>query len=162
MSARPPNPFRYFEDYQPGMIVDCGEVSASETEMIAFARLYDPQPMHIDPAAARSSPFGGLIASGWQTAALTMRLVVANYLSAEANIASPGLEELRWLCPVRPGDRLTVRVSVVEARRSRSKPLTGVVTSLVEVSNQKGELVMSLRPVNLMRCRPRTPVRGEE
>jgi acyl dehydratase len=155
MNPRIPNTERYFEDYTPGMVVECGEVVPSEEEILEFGRRFDPQDMHADPEKAKSGPFGGLIASGWHTAALTMRLVVDRYLSKAANIASPGLDELRWKRPVRPGDRLRVRVSVLEARPSRSRPDRGIVTSLVEVFNQKGELVMSLKPVNLMRCRPR-------
>jgi acyl dehydratase len=150
----PPNTQRYFEDYRPGTVFDCGEVAVGEEEILDFARRFDPQPMHVDPRAAASGPFGGLIASGWHTAAMAMRLVVDRYLSKTASIASPGLDELRWLRPVRPGDRLAVRVRVLEARRSRSKPDSGIVTSLVEVRNQKGEPVMSFKGVNLMRCRP--------
>jgi acyl dehydratase len=96
---------------------------------------------------------GGLIASGWHTAAMTMRLFVEHYLSKVATLPSPGLDELRWLRPVRPGDRLRVRVTVTEAKRSRSKPDRGLVRALVEVLNQNGEVVMSFRPMNLMRCR---------
>lgn len=149
-----PDSETYFEDYRPGMVVECGEVVPSEEEILAFGRRFDPQDMHADPEKAKSGPFGGIIASGWHTAALTMSLVVANYLSKTANIASPGLDELRWNRPVRPGDRLRVRVSVLDARPSQSNPDRGVVTSLVEVFNQNGELVMSSKPVNIMRRRP--------
>ena len=146
---------RYFEDYPPGAVFEGGTVEVSEAEILEFARRYDPQTMHTDPAAAAHGFFGGLIASGWHTAALMMRLFAAHFLSPASSLASPGIDELRWLKPVRPGDVLSLRVSVTEARRSRSKPDQGVVRSLVEVLNQEGEVVMSLRPISLIRCRPR-------
>ena len=114
---------------------------------------YDPQSMHVDPVAAAQGPFGGLIASGWHTAAMVMRLFVEHYLSKVATLPSPGVDELRWVRPVRPGDTLRVRVTVTETKRSRSKPDRGLVRGLVEVLNQNGELVMSNKPMNLMRCR---------
>ena len=144
---------RYFEDYFVGLVDEFGEVMLTAEDIVAFARRYDPQPMHIDVAAAAVGPFGGLIASGWHTAAMVMRLFVEHYLSKVATLPSPGVDELRWVRPVRPGDRLRVRVTVTEARRSRSKPDRGMVRSLVEVLNQNGELVMSQRPMNLMLCR---------
>jgi acyl dehydratase len=111
--------------------------------------------MHVDKAAAETGQFGGLIASGWHTGALMMKLLAAHFVPSPGNLASPGLDELRWLRPVRPGDRLSLRATVLEARRSRSKPGQGVVTSLVEVLNQDGEVVMSLKPISLMQqCRP--------
>jgi acyl dehydratase len=110
--------------------------------------------MHTDPAAAKAGQFGGLIASGWHTAALMMRLVVAEFLSPETGLASPGIDELRWLLPVRPGDRLSLRATVLEARPSRSKPDQGVLRSLVEMLNQRGEVVMTLKPISLIRRRP--------
>lgn len=147
---------RYFEDYIVGMVSEFGDAVVTADEILEFARRYDPQDMHTDPVAAAQGPFGGLIASGWHTAALVMRLVVANYLSKVATLPSPGLDELRWVRPVRPGDRLRVRTTVVEANRSRSKPDRGMVRSLVEVLNQNDEVVMSFRPMNLMRCRSAT------
>ncbi len=159
MNPRMPKMERHFEDYQPGMIVECGEVGVNEEEILEFGRRFDPQDMHADPERAKFGPFGGIIASGWHTAALTMRLVVERYLSKVSSLGSPGLDELRWALPVRPGDRLRVRVTVLETRPSQSKPDRGIVTSLVEVFNQEGELVMSLKPVNLMRCRPAAAAR---
>jgi acyl dehydratase len=144
---------RYFEDYHVGMVSEFGDVLVTDEDIVGFARRYDPQPMHIDAASAANGPFGGLIASGWHTAALVMRMVVANYLSKVATLPSPGIDELRWVRPVRPGDRLRVRSTVTEANRSRSKPDRGMVRSLVEVLNQNDEVVMSFRPMNLMRCR---------
>jgi acyl dehydratase len=148
-------PERYFEDYSPGSVFTSGATTVSEAEIIEFARQYDPQAMHTDPAAARSGRFGGLIASGWHTAALMMRLFANNFLSPASSVASPGIDELRWLQPVRPGDALRLRVTVIEARRSRSRPGEGIVRSLIEVLNQDGTVVMSLKPVSLIACRPR-------
>jgi len=125
-----------------------------EAEILDFARHYDPQAMHTDPEAARSGRFGGLIASGWHTAALMMRLFVTDFLSPASSIASPGIDELRWLQPVRPGDVLSLRVTITEARRSRSRPQEGIVRSFIEVLNQDGAVVMSLKPVSLIACRP--------
>src|SRR5436305_1537982 len=111
-------------------------------------------PSPTGPAAAASGFFGGLIASGWHTAGLMMRLFTQHFLSPESSLASPGIDELRWPKPVRPGDILSIRVTVTEARRSRSKPQQGIVHSFVEVLNQHDEVVMTLKPVSLIRCRP--------
>jgi acyl dehydratase len=146
---------RYFEDYPPGAVFEGGAAAVSEAEILEFARKYDPQAMHTDPVAAARGYFGGLIASGWHTAAMTMRLFAAHFLSPASSLASPGIDELRWLKPVRPGDLLRVRITVTEARRSRSKPGQGIVHSFAEVLNQKDEVVMTLRPISLIRCRPR-------
>ena len=145
---------RYFEDYPAGAVFEGGAVTVSESDIVEFARRYDPQAMHTDPEAAAHGFFGGLIASGWHTAALMMRLFATHFLSPASSLASPGIDELRWLAPVRPGDLLRLRVTVVEARHSRSKPDQGIVRSLVELSNQQGEVVMTLRPISFIRCRP--------
>ena len=145
---------RYFEDYPPGAVFEVGGVRVETAEIIDFARRYDPQLMHTDPAAATRGPFGGLIASGWHTAALMMRMFADNFLSPASSVASPGLDELRWLKPVRPGDTLSLRVTVLAARRSRTRPEQGIVRSLVEVLNQNGEPVMTLKPISLIRARP--------
>jgi acyl dehydratase len=145
---------RYFEDYVPGSVHEYGTIIVDAAEVIDFARKFDPQYMHVDVAAATQGPFGGLIASGWHTAAMTMRLLVDNYLSSVASLASPGIEELRWVRPVRPGDALRVRVTVTSAVRSRSKSDRGVVSSLIEVINQSNETVASIRALNLMKVRP--------
>ena len=145
---------RYFEDYIEGDVHDCGSIAVEADEMIAFARRYDPQDFHADPEAAKKTMFGGLIASGWLTAGLMMRLYVDHYLTHVASLASPGLDELRWLKPVHAGDRLSLRVTVLKAVPSRSKPDRGAVTSLIEVFNQADELVMSLKPVNIIARRP--------
>ena len=148
---------RYFEDYTPGAVSTSGALPVSQAEIIDFARRYDPQTMHTDPEAAAGGPFGGLIASGWHTAALMMRIFVEHFLSPESSVASPGIDELRWLQPVRPGDVLSLRVTILDARRSRSRPDQGIVRSFTEVLNQRGEVVMSLKPISLVRCRP-TPL----
>jgi acyl dehydratase len=148
-----PNTERYFEDYVPGSVYEYGTIAVTEAEIIEFAKQYDPQGIHIDAQAAGRGPFGGLIASGWHTASMMMRLLVDNFISKVAALASPGVDELRWIRPVRPGDLLRIRVTVVEARRSRTKPDRGLVRTTIEVRNQKEEDVMSLNAMHLIRCR---------
>ena len=145
---------RYFDDYLPGASYDCGSVSVSEAEIISFATQFDPQPFHVDPEAAARGPFGGLIASGWHTAALVMRQLVAHFLSAEASLGSPGIDEIRWPNPVRPGDTLRVRAAVADARRSNSKPDRGILTTTIEAVNQDGQTVMRATAVNFILVRP--------
>ena len=149
----PERPARYFEDYAPGFTVDCGTVSISEAEIIAFAKEYDPQPFHVDPVAAADGPFGGLIASGWHTSSLAMRQLVDHWISQESSLGSPGVEEMRWPSPVRPGDTLHVRATVLEARRSKSKPDRGIVRSVSEVTNQNGDTVLRLIATNFILAR---------
>ncbi len=144
---------RHFEDFVPGAVAEFGPIAIDEGEIVAFARQYDPQPIHTDPVAAAEGPFGGLIASGWHTASLVMRLLVVNYLARGASLASPGVDELRWLLPVRPGDKLRVRATVVEARRSQSKPDRGLIRTKIEALNQDDRVVMSMIAMNLFRCR---------
>ncbi len=144
---------RHFEDYVPGLTAEYGPIPVDADEIVAFARRYDPQDIHTDPARAAAGPFGGLIASGWQTAALMMRLYVEHYLSHVASLASPGIDELRWLAPVRPGDALWLRVTVRDARRSRSKPDRGLVHTFIDVRNQDGTSVMTMVAMNMLRCR---------
>ena len=144
---------RYFEDYAPGAVFEFGATTVTEAELLAFAQAYDPQAFHIDRDAAAVSMFGGLIASGWHTAALMMRMLVDHYLSKVASLASPGVDELRWRVPVRAGDVLRVRVTVQDARRSRSRDDRGVVTSNIEVLNQHDAVVMTVKAVNLLLTR---------
>lgn len=144
---------RYFEDYIPGSLYEYGSIRVEQEEMIAFAKQFDPQDFHSDPEAAGRTVFGGLIASGWHTASLMMRLFADNYLSKVASLSSPGIDELRWNHPVRPGDVLSIRVTVTDAVRSRSKPDRGILHSYVEVLNQNNQVVMSLKAVNLIQCR---------
>jgi len=148
-----PSTERYFEDYVPGSVYEYGTIAVTEDEVLEFAGKYDPQAIHIDAEAAAGGPFGGLIASGWHTASLMMRLMVDNFISKVAALASPGVDEVRWVRPVRPGDLLRIRITVLEARRSRSKPDRGLVRTLIEVLNQKGEIVMTLNAMHLVRCR---------
>ncbi len=145
---------RYFEDYVEGGVHCFGTIVVETDEMIAFAKRFDPQTMHTDPEAAKNTPFGELIASGWYTVGLMMRLYVDHYLTHVASLASPGLDELRWLKPVRPRDMLSVRVTVLRTVPSKSKPDRGAVTSFVEVINQADEVVMTLKAVNIIAKRP--------
>lgn len=153
---------RYFEDYVPGAVHEFGSLAVEQEEMVSFARRFDPQPIHVDPEAARQSMFGGLIASGWFTASLMMRLFVDHYLSHVASLSSPGVDELRWLKPVRAGDSISLRITCSETRRSRSKPDRGIVHSYVEVLNQDGEIVMSMKAMNLLGCREPSRVAGDD
>jgi acyl dehydratase len=145
---------RYFDNYAPGTTHDCGSVSVSQAEIISFATQFDPQPFHVDPEAAARGPFGGLVASGWHTAALVMRQLVDHYLPAEASLGSPGLDEVRWPDPVRPGDTLRVRATVLEARRSQSRPDRGIMKTVIEAVNQDGRTVMRATATNFLRVRP--------
>jgi acyl dehydratase len=144
---------RHFEDYPLGSVAQYGPIEVDEAEVIAFGRRYDPQEFHVDPQRAAKGPFGGVIASGWHTGSMMMRVLVDRYLSRVAAMGSPGMDELRWLAPVRPGDRLYVRVTVIEARVSASKPDRGLVRILIEVLNDKGVVVMSVKAMTLVRCR---------
>jgi acyl dehydratase len=143
---------RFFEDYTVGATYVCGTFTLTEDQIIAFASQYDPQVMHVDPDLAAQGPFGQIIASGWHTIARTMRLVVENFLPHNG-LAAPGIDELRWPRPVRPGDTLTVHATVQDARRSHTKPDRGLIQTLLQVINQNAEVVMSLKPMNLVRVR---------
>ncbi len=144
----------FFEDYVVGDVFEYGSIALSEQDIVEFARRYDPQYLHVDPEAARRGPFGGLIASGWHTNAVIMRLFVDNYLPGAASLASPGIDELRWLRPVRPGDVLRIRVRVVEARASKTKPDRGLVRSSIEALNQRDEIVATMLGTNFIARRP--------
>jgi acyl dehydratase len=144
---------RYLEDYVPGAVYEYGSVTVSEAEILDFARAFDPQPIHSDLEFAARGPFGGLIASGWHTAGIMMRMLVDHYLSRVASLASPGLDELRWPAPVRPGDSLRLRATVVEARRSRSKPDRGLVRTQSELINQNDEIVLRVTAMNIIGAR---------
>ena len=136
-------PDLHFEDIRPGQVYDLGTRTITEDELIAFARDWDPQPFHVDPEAAKETVFGGLIASGWHTGAMWMRMYVDTMLGSAAR-GSPGIEELRWLAPVRPGDTLTGRLTVLEATPSATKPDRGTVRIRGEMVNQDGVTVMSM------------------
>jgi acyl dehydratase len=141
-------PRRYFEDFHAGEIMEVGSVTLTEEAIIAFARQYDPQPFHTDPEAAKSSMYGGLIASGWHTVSLFMNLIVTRLLLDSSSLGSPGVDELRWPRPVRPGDTLTGRMHSLETRVSNSRPTMGILRWRGEMHNQKGELVLSLLGTN--------------
>ena len=146
---------RWFEDYVPGAVHDLGSVVVDEQKVVAFARQFDPQPFHLDQERAEKSAFGGLVASGWHTACMVMRLMVDHYLSEVSSEGSPGIDELRWLRPVRPGDQLLVKITILDARRSRSRPERGVARSQIETLNQDGQVVMHLTFAVFIRCRNR-------
>lgn len=129
-------------------------MQVSDSDIIGFAREYDPQPMHLDPNAASFTIYGGLIASGWHTGALFMRLLVRNLIAQTSSLGSPGMEELRWPAPVRPGDTLTGSVEVLEARASNSRPTMGIVRWRGELRNEDGVLVMSAIGTNFFGKRP--------
>jgi acyl dehydratase len=147
---------RYFEDFQQlvGHTIELGSHEFTSDSIIGFARQYDPQPMHTDPERAQASIYGGLIASGWQTAVTYMRLLVDTMVNGTESLGSPGLDSLRWLRPVRPGDTLQARFTILDARSSRSRSDRGIVRSRGEMVNQHGEVVMDIEAVNFFRRRP--------
>ncbi|HEX3922219.1 MAG TPA: MaoC family dehydratase [Streptosporangiaceae bacterium] len=144
---------RYFEDYLPGAVYEYGYITVTEAEILDFARSYDPQPIHVDREFAAAGPFGGLIASGWHTSAIMMRMFADHCLSRVASLASPGIDELRWPAPVRPGACLRLRATIVAARRSRSKPDRGLVRTRAELINDREEVVLRLTAMNLIKAR---------
>ena len=144
---------RYFEDFPVGAVSEFGSITVTELDIIAFARQFDPQTMHTDPVAAAKGPTGGLIASGWHTIAMMMRMYAEHYLP-ENGLPAPGVDEVRWLLPVRPGDTLSLRVTIEDARVSKSKPDRGIIRPFTEVLNQHREVVLTIRPINLVRRRP--------
>ncbi len=146
---------RYFEDYQTGEVLEVGDYLVTREEIVDFASRYDPQPFHLDDEAARESIYGGLIASGWMTCSVVMRMLVDHVISPVSSMGSPGIDELRWLGPVRPGDRLRVRVTVVDARRSKSRPDRGLIHLRQEAINQHGEVVLTMQGMGMYKCRPR-------
>jgi acyl dehydratase len=149
---------RWFEDYRVGDCHEFGTAEMTEERILAFAREFDPQSFHVDPEAAATGPFGGLIASGWHTCAVLMRLFADHYLSTVASLGGPGVDELRWTAPVRPGDHLRVRATVAQARVSRSKPDRGLVHTAIEMINQDDQVVLTATVLNLLRLRPATGV----
>lgn len=144
----------YFEDFAIGHCFELGSVSVTESDILDFAQSFDPQPFHVDHAAAAESIFGGIIASGWHTCSMMMRLAVDGYLHRSASLGSPGVDEVRWLKPVRAGDVLTMRSTVQEAVASVSRPDRGVVYALWEAFNQHGELVTTIKGRGMMLRRP--------
>jgi acyl dehydratase len=151
---------RHFEDYVVGSVHEVGSITVEEKEIIAFAKRFDPQVFHTDSEAAKKTSFGGLVASGWHTAGLVMRLLVENYFPKLANLSSPGVDELRWTKPVRPCDELSIRATIQMARRSQSKPDRGVLSTFIEVVNQRHEMVMTMKLTSIMLCRETIPGSG--
>ena len=147
----------YFDDFKVGDELTSPGVTITEAQIIEFALTFDPQPFHVDVTAAERSMFGGLIASGFHTAALTFRLLWQTGALNDGSIGSPGLDELRWLKPVRPGDTLHVVAKVIETRRSRSKPDRGIVKLAYTTKNQHGDVVMTVVGNQLMRLRDGAP-----
>lgn len=143
----------FFEDFNVGETVEIGRHAVTEAAILEFGRQYDPQPFHTDPEGARSSIYGGLIASGWQTCSIVMRVMCDAYLSEAASMGSPGMEEIRWLKPVRPGDVLVVMRTIEEARPT-SKADRGLVLSRWDVYNQRDEHVMMMRGYGLFGRKP--------
>ena len=152
MTTLPPTDQRAFEDYPPGLEVISKTHTVTEKEIVDFAAAYDPQYFHVDKERAAKSEFGGLMASGWHTCAMAMRLFFDEFLPGSGAL-SPGVDELRWRAPVRPGDIIRVKVRVEEARVSRSKPGRGVVNTFVEVFNQSDVVVMSFKAANFILTR---------
>jgi acyl dehydratase len=145
---------RYFEDFAAGEAIELGSHTVNEASILEFARAYDPQVFHVDPVRARQSIFGGLIASGWHTSSIFMRLLVDGVLGDAASLASPGVDELRWLVPVRPGDTLRGQLTIVDVRPSHSRGDRGIVRSRGELFNQDGQLVLSVLATNFIGRRP--------
>ena len=145
---------RWFEDFHIGDVVEFGPVTVSEEDIVGFAERYDPQPFHIDPDAAAESMYGGLIASGWHTVSLFMGMFVRAVLLDSASLGSPGVEEIRWLAPVRPGDALRGRSTIVEARASETSASRGTVFTSNEVVNQDGTVVLTMKARGFFQRRP--------
>jgi len=146
---------RYLEDYVEGDVHEFGPVTITENDIVEFGKRFDPQIFHTDPMKARETVYGGLIASGWHTSSLFMRLFVENYLAGKASLGSPGVDELRWLKPVRPGDSLTLRITVHRVKPSTTKPDRGVLFSFCEMVNQENDVVSTMMALNLIRYRNR-------
>lgn len=144
---------RYYEDYARGEVVRGLGYTFTAAAIMAWALEYDPQPFHLDAAAAEQSPYGGLIASGWQVGSISFRLMVQAGIVGEASLGSPGIDELRWLLPVRPGDTIHPEAEVLDMRVSSSKPDRGLVTMGYRVKNQKDETVLTMRAVQIVRRR---------
>jgi acyl dehydratase len=144
----------FFEDFPPGEVVRYGDVEVSAIQIKEFAEQFDPQPFHLDEVAARDTQAGGLIASGWHTAAMLMRMNCDHFLNRSTSQGGPGIAEVNWLRPVRPGDRLSVRRTTLDARPSASRPEIGIVDFSFEVLNHLGEIAMTQKNVILFKRRP--------
>lgn len=156
-------PTYYWEDLEVGSTCELGSVSPTREQILDFARQFDPQPFHLDDAAAEASVFGRLCASGWHTCAMAMRLMVDNFLSQAAALGSPGLESLKWTKPVYPGDVLSLRHRVIDRRPMASRPHVGLVRTVWEMHNQHGEQVLHMEGWGMFRRRrPAEPSSGED
>jgi len=138
-----------FSDFHAGQIIDAGPITVSEADIIDFAQRFDPQWFHTDPARAAASRWGGVIASGWHTCALAMRLAVDGPLADSESFGSPGLAYLRWLNPVKPGDQLRLRAEVIETRRAKSQPTLGILRWRWQMFNQDNDEVLDLEATSL-------------
>jgi acyl dehydratase len=145
---------RYLEDFREGQVFELGEETIREQEILEFARRFDAQPFHVDAEAAKRSMYGGLIASGWHSAAFFMGLLVRGLINEVASLGSPGIDELRWLKPVRPDDRLRARLTVAGVRNSTKHPDRGLINLVGEMFNQGGERVLLLRWSAMIARRP--------
>ncbi len=145
--------YLYFEDFSTGQTEEIGSRTVTKDEIVEFAAEFDPQPFHLDEAAGQRTPYGGLIASGWHTCGILMRMMCDHHLLNSSSLGAPGVEECRWLKPVRPGDTLSASVEVLETRRSESKP-RGYVRRRFTMVNQGGEPVLSLTAINIFGLRP--------
>jgi len=155
LNATPPRPIRYWwEDFPVGSVREFGGLVVTREAVLAFARDFDPQPFHLDDEAAAASLFGRLSASGWHTCALTMRMMCDAYLLESSSLGSPGIDELRWLKPVYPGDTLHVRLEVLEARPMTSRPDVGLVRCRWDTRNQAGDAVLTMLGWGMFRRRP--------
>ncbi|MBX9631199.1 MAG: MaoC family dehydratase [Burkholderiales bacterium] len=143
----------YWEDFKVGEVSEMGRRTVTKGEVIEFAQQFDPQSFHVDEAAAQHSMYGGLIASGWHTVAMVMRMMCDNYLLDSASLGSPGVDHVKWLKPVRPGDTIRAMRTVLESRRSASKPDVGIVKTLWEVFNQHDERVMTMEGYGMFKVR---------
>jgi len=147
----------WWEDLQVGEVRDLGTISPTEQEIVAFASQFDPQPFHLDPEAARHSVFGALCASGWHTCSMAMRLMVTNFLHESSSLGSPGLESLKWLKPVYPGDVLRLQHTVTEKRGMSKRPDVGLVRTVWEMFNQDGDKVLHMEGYGMFRRRSPAP-----
>ncbi|MFT6558577.1 MaoC family dehydratase [Sneathiella sp.] len=143
----------YFEDVVVGTVLEFGSKTVSKEEIIHFATKYDPQPFHIDEEAAQASPYGGIIASGWHTAGMAMRMMVDNMINDRVGLGSPGWDNLKWHLPVRPDDTLRVRTEVIRKKRSASKPMIGTIFGSMKVLNQHDQIVMSVETIGMVKAR---------
>jgi acyl dehydratase len=160
MNAQKKEPRLYWEDLSVGETRDLGSLSPTAEEIVAFASQWDPQPFHLDPEAAKDSVFGALCASGWHTCAMAMRLMVTNFLHETSSLGSPGLESLKWLKPVFPGDTLTLKHTITEKRVMGKRPDVGLVRTIWEMVNQHGDPVLRMEGYGMFRLRNPEPPRS--